>query len=211
MKALLIIDLQQDFTTKTGTLYVPKGEEVVPVANRLMVDAKFDIVVATQDWHGPHHKSFAANHKDKKVGDIIDLNGVQQVLWPAHCVWVSKGAGFHKNLMCGKISAIIRKGIDPEVDSYSAFQDNNKKHTTGLHGYLQELKVDELVVSGVATDYCIKFSVLDALIRGYKVNVVEDGCRAVNINKGDGQKALDEMAAAGAKIVSSEAVLKWGK
>jgi nicotinamidase/pyrazinamidase len=211
MKALLLIDLQNDFCDKSGALYVPKGEEVVPVANRLMVDGKFDIIVASQDHHPLDHRSFITQHPDKKAGDQIELNGVKQTLWNPHCIFGSAGAAFHKNVLAGKFSVIIRKGTNKEVDSYSAFCDNLKTRTTGLHGYLQELKVDELVIAGVALDYCVKYTVQDAISRGYKVNVVEDGCRAVNLKPDDGTKALEEMVATGAKIVSSETVLKWSK
>lgn len=208
MRALLIIDVQSDFCDKKGALYVPKGEEVVPVCNRLMVDGKFNIIIATQDHHPKNHGSFISQHPDKKVGDLIDLNGVQQIIWNDHCIQGSDGATFHKNLLQGKFTAIIRKGTNKEVDSYSAFADNKKGNTTGLHGYLQELKVNELVVAGVATEYCVRFSVVDAISNGYKVSVVEDGCRAVNLKPDDGQKAFDEMSKAGAQIVKSENIIK---
>lgn len=208
MKALIVVDEQNDFC-KGGALEVPNGDEVVPVTNRLMATTHlFDLVVATQDYHPAGHKSFASRHEGKKPGDVIDLNGLQQVLWPDHCQWGTSGAEFHEKLLTGKFAAIFRKGRDPEVDSYSGFFDNGKRHSTGMNGYLKELGVDTLYVVGLATDYCVKFTVLDALALGFKVNVVVDACRAVNLNEGDGDKALAEMKEAGAILVKSDDLLK---
>lgn len=200
-KVLLLIDLQNDFC-KGGSLAVKGGEDVIPLANRLMISDKF-YSIASQDHHPIDHKSFASNHKDKKPYDVIDLNGIQQTLWPEHCISGTKGADFHKNLLTGKLKAIFRKGLNKEVDSYSAFMDNDHKTTTGLAGYLKELATEELYIMGLATDYCVKYSVLDALKLGFKTNLILDGCKAVNIKKGDDKKAIDETIKAGAVVIET--------
>ena len=205
-KTLLLIDLQSDFC-KGGELAVPNGDDVITVANRLMTSDNFH-TISSQDWHSAGHKSFATNHKDKKPYDLIDLNGLQQTLWTEHCIAGTKGADFHKNLLTGKISAIFRKGTDIETDSYSAFFDNAKHNSTGLAGYLKELKVEELYLMGLATDFCVKFSVLDALELGFKVSLITDGCKAVNLNKGDDKRAIDEMVKSGAALTTSTELLK---
>lgn len=200
-KVLLLIDLQSDFC-KGGELAVPKGEEIIPLANRLIISDKFHCI-ATQDNHPADHKSFASNHKDKKPNDIIDLNGVKQTLWVDHCISGTKGADFHKNLLVGKLKAIFRKGQDKEVDSYSGFLENDHKTTTGLAGYIKELKATELYILGLALDYCVKHSVLDAVKLGFATHLILDGCKAINIKKGDDKKAVDEMVKAGAVIVEN--------
>lgn len=200
MKTLVLVDIQNDFC-KGGALAVKDGDAVVPVANRLIVEGKFDLIVATQDYHPPTHKSFASNNKDVKVGTLGTLNGLPQVWWPNHCTWGSKGAEFHKNLLSGRLAAIFRKGMDPEVDSYSGFFDNGRKHPTGLAGYLKDVGATELFVLGLATDYCVKFTALDAVSLGFKTNLVLDGCRAVNLNPDDGAKAVAEMKEKGVKII----------
>lgn len=201
-RALVVVDLQNDFC-KGGALAVPEGDDAVPVANRLMVSGKFDVVVATQDFHPATHKSFASRHEGKKVYDVIDLNGLPQVLWPDHCQAGTKGADFHKNVLAGKFAAIFRKGLDPEVDSYSGFFDNGRRNSTGLGGYLKELGVSDVYVLGLATDYCVKFTALDAVSLGFKTHLVLDGCRAVNVNKDDGTKAVVKMKEEGVVIVES--------
>ena len=205
-KVLLLIDPQNDFCDKKGSLYVPGGEEVIPVANRLMTSNKFHCI-ASQDWHGADHKSFASNSK-KKIGEIFDLNGLSQVAWPDHCIANSWGSDFHKNLLTGKLATIFRKGMDKEVDSYSAFVDNGKRNKTGLGGYLKELDVKDLYIACVATDYCVKFSVLDALELGFKVSLITDGCKAVNLKAGDDKAAIDEMVKYGAGLTTSTELLK---
>lgn len=196
--ALLLIDIQNDFMPG-GTLAVPNGNEVVPVANRLIEQFKNGLIVATQDWHPANHKSFASNHPGKKPFEMIDLNGLPQVLWTDHCVQGTLGAEFHEDLL--PIPNVFCKGEDPEVDSYSGFFDNGKRRQTQLDMFLKENHVDQVDIMGLATDYCVKFTVLDALALGYKVNVIEDGCRAVNLKPGDGQAAYVEMETAGAKIL----------
>jgi len=201
--ALIVVDVQNDFC-KGGALAVSDGDAVVPVVNRLLTTTgKFQTVVATQDYHPATHKSFASKHEGKKPFEVVDLNGLPQVLWPDHCTWGSKGADFHKNLLTGKLGAIFRKGLDPEVDSYSGFFDNGRRNSTGLGGYLKELGITDVYVLGLATDYCVKFTALDAVSLGFKTHLIVDGCRAVNIQPTDGDKAIAEMKEKGVVLVQN--------
>lgn len=204
MKALIIVDVQNDFIPG-GALAVNEGDQIVPVINELQ--QKFDFIVATQDWHPAEHGSFAANHSQKSVGEFIDLNGVNQILWPVHCVQGSKGAEFHPDLKKDKWKAIFKKGTHPKVDSYSGFFDNNKQGDTGLSAFLKENDIDEVFVCGLATDYCVKFTVLDAISEGFKTTLIADATRAVNINENDYIHAIEEMAQGGAKVVLAEEIL----
>lgn len=178
MRALVIIDLQYDFMPG-GALPVAEGNEIVPVINE-EIKKTYDLVVATQDWHPQLHKSFASNHNEKNPFEVIDLHGIKQVLWPDHCVQGSDGAKLHNDLNTNIISAIFRKGMDTEVDSYSAFFDNNKKYNTGLHAYLQAKGIAELTFCGLAGDFCVAYSVNDALGLGYKVKLLDKGIRSIN-------------------------------
>lgn len=200
MRALLLVDIQNDFLPG-GALGVPDGDSVVSIANHLM--ERFNTVVASQDWHPPDHRSFVTEHPGHLVGESIRVNGHSQILWPSHCVQQSQGADFSKDLHTDQITHIVAKGTDREIDSYSAFFDNGHLKQTGLHGYLQSQGVEALTVLGLATDYCVKYSVLDALDFGYEVTVVLDGIRAVNLREGDGTRALEEMSAAGAMLATS--------
>ncbi len=200
MKALLLIDLQIDFCPG-GALEVPGGNEVVPIANDLM--EKFDLVVATQDWHPANHGSFAANHLWRKPGQIIDLNGLPQVLWPIHCVQESFGAEFVPSLNTAGIHKIFHKGTDPTIDSYSGFFDNGHRKATGLGDYLKEQGVTEIYIMGLATDYCVKFSALDGAELGFKTHLIEDGCRGIDLEPGDIDKAKRAMQAVGVTILQS--------
>ena len=202
MNALLIIDVQNDFCPG-GALAVPEGDRVIPVINELQ--EHFDLVVATQDWHPAGHKSFASSH-GKNPGEVIDLNGLQQVLWPDHCVQDSNGARFCDALKLGKVEKIVQKGTDPDIDSYSGFYDNGHKKATGLAHFLKEKKVTTVYVAGLATDYCVKFTCLDALKEGFQTVLVKDACRGVNLNEGDAERAIDEMKQAGVLALSSEDV-----
>lgn len=197
MRALLLVDIQNDFCPG-GALAVRDGDAVVAVANALV--PRFSLVVATQDWHPVGHGSFSSSHPGTSPGDIVDLGGVPQVLWPDHCVQNSPGSSFHSALDVACIDHIVHKGTDPGIDSYSAFFDNGHLKDTGLAAFLEERAVDELVLLGLATDYCVKFTVLDAIGLGFGVTVVEDGCRAVNMAEGDGVRAFDEMRSAGAHV-----------
>jgi nicotinamidase/pyrazinamidase len=200
MDALLVVDVQNDFLPG-GALAVPDGDKVIPVINRLL--DQFDLVLATQDWHPANHGSFAANHPGHKPGDVVDLNGIPQVLWPVHCVKGTSGAAFSSQLRTDRFARVFQKGIDPEIDSYSGFFDNGRKRSTGLGEYLRDRKVDELFICGLATDYCVKFSALDSINAGIRTRVIADACRGVNLKPGDSAAAIAEMGEAGAKIVES--------
>jgi len=195
MRALVLVDLQYDFMPG-GALAVADGDATVPVALRLM--PQFEIVVATQDWHPHDHKSFAINNPGADVGQVLELAGQPQVMWPAHCVQGKRGAELHDDL--DGISQVFQKGTNPEIDSYSGFFDNGHKKATGLDGWLREQGVTHLTVMGLATDYCVKFTALDALHLGFAVTLVREGCRAVNLAPGDGDRAIAAMADAGAVI-----------
>ena len=200
MNCLLIVDIQNDFLPG-GTLAVPEGDAVIPVINRLQ--GRFDLVLATQDWHPPDHGSFVASHPGHKVGDVIELDGVPQILWPVHCIQNSPGAQFSAALDTTRLARVFRKGIDRKIDSYSTFFDNAKRRSTGLADYLRERNVQEIFICGLATDYCVRFSVLDALELSFPVTVIEDACRGVNLQPDDSVNALRELRKAGAKIQSS--------
>lgn len=205
MRALIVVDIQNDFC-KNGALAVPDGDAVVPVANRIM--DKFDLVVATQDWHPVNHKSFRSNNDVPDDEIVGELNGVPQVWWPTHCVQGHLGAEFHPNLSTNKVAAIFRKGMNPQVDSYSGFFDNQAifngrttRAATGLEAYLKGMDVSEVYCAGLATDYCVKYTALDAKLCGFRTRVVADACRGVNLNPGDDEAAFDEMSKAGIQIV----------
>lgn len=200
MKALLLVDIQNDFLPG-GALAVAKGNEVISVANRVM--PHFENIFATQDFHPKDHESFASQHPKKKVGELISLHGITQVLWPDHCVQGTKGADFSNELEISKVKKIFQKGKQRAVDSYSGFFDNGKKGDTGLHAFLQKEKINTLFLMGLATDYCVKFTALDACELGYQVFVIEDGCRGVDLASGDCIKAIEEMKSAGVKFIQS--------
>jgi nicotinamidase/pyrazinamidase len=198
MRALILVDLQIDFMPG-GALAVPDGDAVIPVANRLL--SAFPLAIATQDWHPADHISFAVNHPGSRIGDVMPLpNGTQQVLWPVHCVQNSPGARFHPDLDLSRIETVVKKGMDPRVDSYSGFFDNDHRTGTGLAEILRGRGCTDLIVMGLASDYCVKFTVLDAVQLGFKVTLVTDGCRGVNVSPGDGDRALSEMQKAGVRL-----------
>lgn len=197
MRALLLIDLQYDFCPG-GALAVARGDETIAVANEW--SARFETVVATQDWHPPTHKSFAANHPGKRPYDVIELDGLSQVLWPDHCVQGTPGAGLHAALDLTRLTKVFHKGTDPSIDSYSGFFDNGHRKATGLGAWLGARQIDDVTILGLATDYCVKFTALDARQLGLRVTVVQNGCRAVELNPGDGERAFAEMRAAGCEI-----------
>jgi nicotinamidase/pyrazinamidase len=201
MKALIIVDLQNDFLPG-GALAVSHGDEVIPVINELL-KKKFDTVVATKDWHPPDHGSFADMH-GKEPGEKIDLYGLEQILWPTHCVQETEGAQFAPGWDHGKVEKVFYKGTDKKIDSYSTFFDNGHRKSTGLEDYLRKEKVDEIYIAGLATDYCVKYSVLDACRLGFKTYVVVDGCRGVNLEPYDSNNALEEMRRIGAKLIYSK-------
>jgi nicotinamidase/pyrazinamidase len=201
--ALVLVDLQNDFCPG-GALAVPRGDEVIEVANR--VARRFEVVVATQDWHPADHGSFAVNHAGRKPYDVIDLHGLRQVLWPPHCVQGSPGAELHASLDTRRLTKIVRKGTDRDIDSYSAFHDNGHRRSTGLGEWLREQGVGTVYVMGLATDYCVKFTALDGRRDGFDVYVVEDGCRGIDVAPGDSDRAVDEMRAADVTVIESGAI-----
>lgn len=198
-----MIDIQNDFCPG-GSLAVPEGDAVVPVANALQKE--FDIVLATQDWHPPEHVSFASNHHGRSPGDQIDVGGIPQTLWPDHCVQGSRGAEFHPALDVLDVQAVFRKGVDPQIDSYSGFFDNSRLRSTGLGDYLDERGIDELWIVGLATDYCVRATALDAAELRLATYVVKEGVRGVDLAAGDSERALDDMREAGVHVVSVEAM-----
>jgi nicotinamidase/pyrazinamidase len=200
MTALVLVDLQNDFMPG-GSLAVAGGDEVVSVANELM--PRYPLVVATQDWHPSEHVSFAVNHAGRSPGDVIEVHGLPQELWPPHCVRDTPGAEFHAELEVDRIDEVVRKGVDPDIDSYSTFFDNARLRATGLERLLRERGMAEIHLLGLATDFCVRFSVLDAVDLGFATVVVEDGCRGVELEAGDSARALDEMREAGARVVKS--------
>jgi nicotinamidase/pyrazinamidase len=201
---LILVDIQNDFIPG-GALAVKEGDRVVPVANALQKE--FDLIVATQDWHPANHGSFASQHPGKKPGDVIDLNGLQQVLWPDHCVQGSKGAEFHRDLDMSRVARVFRKGVDPEIDSYSGFFDNGHRRGTGLADYLKERAVKEVFIGGLATDYCVRFTALDARKLGLVTTLVVDACRAVNLSFDDEGAAIAEMQRAGVNVIRSSELI----
>ena len=200
-RALVLVDLQNDFIPG-GSLAVREGDAVIPVANAVQ-KRKFDLIVATQDWHPKDHGSFASNHRGRHPGDMIELGGLPQVLWPDHCVQGSRGAQFHAVLDRARVTKVFRKGTDREIDSYSTFFDNAHRKSTGLGEYLKEQKITDVYLLGLATDYCVKYSALDAVKLGFKTHVVVDGCRGVELSPGDTRSAIDEMRRASVEIVTS--------
>ena len=200
MKALLLIDVQNDFMPG-GALAVPEGDQIVPIINK--IQHKFDLVLATQDWHPAGHASFASTH-NKDLYELIDLNGIDQVMWPDHCVQGTTGADFHAELKLDKIEAIFRKGTNPEIDSYSGFYDNAHLKSTGLSGYLKEKGVTELYFAGLAGDFCVAFSVKDALAEGFTSFLIEDATRAIDAE--GFEKAKAEIVEKGGKILNADEV-----
>ena len=197
-EALLVIDVQNDFCPK-GALAVAGGDMIIKPINAAM--DKFDIVVLTQDWHPTDHKSFASSHANKEPFDTVVMSYGDQVLWPDHCIQGSVGAGFHPDLNHTRADVIIRKGSNPEVDSYSAFYENDKVTPTGLHGYLKNRDVTKLTLVGLATDYCVAFSALDAAKLGYAVTVRLDMARGID-SDGSLKAAIDKMSKAGINLVN---------
>ncbi len=204
MKVLLIVDVQNDFCDG-GALAVRDAKGIIDIINALQ--HQFDLVVATQDWHPANHRSFAANHDGKNVGDVIELAGLPQVLWPTHCVQNTAGADFHPRLETQNITRVFRKGEDESIDSYSGFFDNGHKRATGLGDYLKAENVNEVFVCGLATDYCVKFTALDACELGFDVTLIEDACRGVELHEGDIARSIDAMRENGVAVVQSAELL----
>lgn len=197
MKALIVIDQQNDFCPG-GALAVPEGDQIVQGINALMAD--FDAVILTQDWHPAGHSSFASSHNGKSPYDVVDMPYGAQVLWPDHCIQGSMGAKFHMELQQDRADLIIRKGYNPAIDSYSAFFENDHETATGLEGYLRSRGISQLTLVGLALDFCVNFSAVDAANLGFEVTVRRDLCRAIDLN-GSLAAALDGMQAAGVTLV----------
>ena len=199
-KALIIVDMQNDFMP-TGALPVTEADRIIGKINQLQND--FDLVVATQDWHPLNHKSFAQNHLGLKPGNVINLNGLPQVLWPNHCVENTLGAELIAGLDKTKISKIFKKGTDPEIDSYSGFFDNGHRKSTGMSDYLKQQNITDVYIVGVATDYCVKYTALDAVTLGLNTHVIANACQGVNLQMNDVEHALSEMKMLGVSIVNT--------
>jgi len=201
---LIVVDVQNDFCPG-GALAVPRGDEVVPVINRLA--ARFDNVVLTQDWHPRGHASFASSHPGKKPFETLKLAYGKQVLWPDHCVQGTPGAAFHSDLGTERAQLVVRKGIHRDIDSYSGFLEADRETTTGLAGFLKEKGLRQLFVCGLATDFCVAWTALDARATGFEVTVIDDACRAIDL-EGSLERAWADMRSAGVKRVRSETLLR---
>jgi nicotinamidase/pyrazinamidase len=201
MKTLVLVDIQNDFLPG-GALAVPEGDVSVPIVNRLL--PRFDLVVATQDWHPADHGSFAANHPGRQAFEMIELNGLSQTLWPVHCVQNTGGACFAPGLDTRRVARVFPKGTDARVDSYSGLFDNGRRSSTGMAEWLKERGARDLWVCGLATDFCVKFTALDAIAEGFRVHLITDACRGIDLPSGNIAAALAEMQAAGVRLVTSQ-------
>lgn len=201
MKTLILVDIQNDFLPG-GALAVPEGDVIVPIVNRLL--PWFDLVVATQDWHPAGHGSFATNHPGRQAFETIQLNGLSQTLWPVHCVQNTGGACFAPGLDTRRVALVFPKGTDARVDSYSGFFDNGRRSSTGMAEWLRSRGARDLWVCGLATDFCVKFTALDAIAEGFRVHLITDACRGIDLPSGNVAAALAEMQAACVRLVTSQ-------
>jgi nicotinamidase/pyrazinamidase len=197
---LLVVDVQVDFCPG-GRLPVPDGDTVVPVVNRLA--PAFDRVVATQDWHPPGHVSFASAHPGKRPFDVVRTKDGEQILWPDHCVPGTPGAEFHPDLLTAAFDLIVRKGRRPDLDSYSAFFENDRRTPTGLQFYLEGLGVNEVWLAGLALDVCVFYSAMDAIRLGFRTTIVADACRGIDSPPGSLSSRLEEMGRKGVRFVEA--------
>lgn len=198
-KALIVVDVQNDFLPN-GALHVPGGDEILPIIDAL-VKLPFDCVVASRDYHPANHLSFASQHPQKVPGDRIILHGLNQILWPDHCVQGTHGSEFAKGWDSSRVDHIVLKGTNREYDSYSTFFDNEHIQSTGLDEYLKKNGITDVYLAGLATDYCVKYSALDAFNLGYNVFVIQDACRGVNLEPNDVALALDDLRSVGVKLI----------
>ncbi len=206
MKALILVDIQNDFLPN-GALGVPNGDQIIPVVNN--IQQHFQTIVATRDWHPMNHGSFASNHENKEPGEFVELHGLNQVLWADHCVQGSPGAELSSLLNQALINHVVFKGTDPEIDSYSAFFDNGRLKKTELDSYLQRNGITSIYVAGLATDYCVYFTIKDGLSLGYDAYLITDAVKGINLLPDDSEKAIEDMVKHGAKLIASEEILKW--
>jgi nicotinamidase/pyrazinamidase len=206
-RALIIVDVQNDFCPN-GSLPVPNGDQVVPMFNALRQNINWDLIVLTQDWHPSNHISFVSNHKNVQVFDSVKLeDGTEQTIWPVHCVQESEGAKFHPDLIVDDGNdVIVQKGTNPQVDSYSAFFDNNRKEKTSLDNVLREHGITELYIGGLALNVCVKYTVLDALSLGYNTYLILNACRGMN--EKEDNEAIEQMKKAGAQVILSKDIQK---
>ncbi|RLD16252.1 MAG: bifunctional nicotinamidase/pyrazinamidase [Caldiserica bacterium] len=202
--ALIIVDVQNDFCPG-GALPVPEGDKIVPVING--ISKKFFKVIATQDWHPENHISFAKTH-NKNVGEVVEIDGVKQILWPVHCVEGSSGANFHKDLDLSNVDLILRKGRNPLIDSYSAFFENDKKTETGLHYYLKGLGINDVYICGLALDYCVYYTAMDSVKLGFNTYVILDATKGVDVPEGNIEKATSHMEKEGIRLIKSSDLRK---
>ena len=202
MRALILVDIQNDFVS--GSLAVENAVEVVPVANQLL--RQFELVVATQDWHPADHGSFASQNPGVEAGEQFELGDLPQTAWPDHCIENTTGAQFVEQLDAAAQQNVFRKGTNREIDSYSGFFDNDQRQATGLGDFLKSKSVTEVFVMGLATDYCVKFTALDAMKLGFQTNLVIDGCRGVELKPGDIEAAVKQMTDAGVTVVHSNEI-----
>lgn len=204
-KVLIVVDLQNDFLTG-GALAVSCGDEIIPVINQLL-KLPFDAKVASKDWHPKGHASFASTHHSQ-VGEHTNIKSKDQILWPDHCIQNSFGAEFVQEMDSSKFESVFYKGTNKDLDSYSAFFDDRQLKSTGLIEYLKRKNIEEVFIAGLATDYCVKYSALDALKLGFKTHVITDACKAVNLNEVDESLALEELKMAGAILENSKTVIQ---
>ena len=202
--ALIIVDVQNDFCPG-GALPVPEGDKIIPVING--ISKKFFKVIATQDWHPENHISFAKTH-NKNVGEVVEIDGVKQILWPVHCVEGSSGANFHKDLDLSNVDLILRKGRNPLIDSYSAFFENDKKTETGLHYYLKGLGINDVYICGLALDYCVYYTAMDSVKLGFNTYVILDATKGVDVPEGNIEKATSHMEKEGIRLIKSSDLRK---
>ena len=199
--ALIIVDVQNDFCPD-GALAVAEGDRIVPAINAIA--PRFDVVVATRDWHPEDHVSFASSHEGREVGEMISSNGREQMLWPDHCVRGTSGAELHPALDVRPLDLILHKGTRTELDSYSGFLETDRETTTGLAGYLRDLAVERVSICGLATDYCVLFTAIDAVEAGFATRLVTDAVRGIDLPEGNLERAMARMREAGVTFVASQ-------
>lgn len=202
MKTLVIVDVQNDFMPG-GRLAVPEADKIIPVINKLQ--NHFDLIIATQDWHPQNHTSFASNHPGKQPFEKLIMDGLEETLWPDHCVQGSAGAELTSGMQTNKIAVIFRKGMNPEVDSYSGFYDNHRKISTGLSGYLKEKGISNVYFCGLAADICVYFTIKDALKEGFSARLIENASQPLDTM--NYKKIKEELASRGVRILNSQDII----